>query len=458
MSGAAATAPNYAVDPAYSRTPPPALLNQIEELQQDGRLLLDHLTKQPGRRFAAIPAPASANSPNGAASPAAPNPAPPQGQTGINAAGKIDELSLEPLRLSSAEIAAHKELFSGLVLLVDALARLADPVTPKTIRRSGSWYSRYADFFLLIVLVIGFGLSISLIWRVDEARTLMTQVQQAQTASKAVYRSLRLLKPEENFLEVSVPAAGASGQSSANGILPFCDLGLTRSHLRPKTPEAEGLCSELAEKKTREEILFHRLRGWNCNLTTDLVTAWIRPLVTQQNVGGLNSPDFNYAPCIEVKKPKDCAAEEIKCSEFYINRHNEMLRHWQQSEFRTATIVSLMANHLLPSLLALVGACTYLLRLRIRQRAGSMLEEFGLWAGFARLLMPAALGGLLSIVFGSGDGINPTTVKLQELSLSLAVAAFLFGYAFDPILEWLEGKIRDTFLKLNGDMQEVKVK
>jgi predicted PurR-regulated permease PerM len=72
--------------------------------------------------------------------------------------------------------------------------------------------------------------------------------------------------------------------------------------------------------------------------------------------------------------------------------------------------------------------------------------------------MPAALGGLLSVVWNTGDVINPATVTIQDLSLSLAFIAFLLGYAFDPVLEWLEGKIRETFLKLNGETKEVKVK
>lgn len=76
---------------------------------------------------------------------------------------------------------------------------------------------------------------------------------------------------------------------------------------------------------------------------------------------------------------------------------------------------------------------------------------------FARLLMPAAMGGLLSVVWSGGDVINPTTVTISDLSLSLTFMAFLLGYAFDPVLEWLEGKIRETFLKLNGETKEVKV-
>jgi len=53
--------------------------------------------------------------------------------------------------------------------------------------------------------------------------------------------------------------------------------------------------------------------------------------------------------------------------------------------------------------------------------------------------------------------INPATVTIQDLSLSLVFIAFVLGYAFDPVLEWLEGKIRETFLKLNGETKEVKV-
>ena len=52
MSGTASAQSSAEVDPAYRRKPPTALLDQIEQLQRDGLLLLDHLTKRPGRRFA----------------------------------------------------------------------------------------------------------------------------------------------------------------------------------------------------------------------------------------------------------------------------------------------------------------------------------------------------------------------------------------------------------------------
>ncbi|MFM7303559.1 MAG: hypothetical protein ACKO4X_09575 [Alphaproteobacteria bacterium] len=119
------------------------------------------------------------------------------------------------------------------------------------------------------------------------------------------------------------------------------------------------------------------------------------------------------------------------------------------------TVLTLMANHILPGLLALLGASIYLLRLRQRQKARSILEDASI-AGLARLFMPAALGGLLGLVWtGGGDVINPNSLTLQNITVSLPLTAFVLGYAFDPILEWLENKIRETLMGKQPETRSV---
>jgi hypothetical protein len=117
-----------------------------------------------------------------------------------------------------------------------------------------------------------------------------------------------------------------------------------------------------------------------------------------------------------------------------------------------------MANHILPALLALLGASIYLLRLRQRQKLQSTLEDAGL-ATFARLLMPVALGGLLGLVWtGGGDVINPNSLTVQNITFSLPLTAFALGYAFDPILEWAETKIRQTLMAKKEGPSDIPVK
>jgi hypothetical protein len=315
----------------------------------------------------------------------------------------------------------------------------------------------------------------------------------------------------------SPASPNTSGQSQADPrlqYLPFCFPGTDGQgrenktpFLSPRTREAEGLCSTLAQHQLREQILFGRLQAWNCSLSEDSPQGFILSLLAKPISAG---PRFDFAGCREPppasrketlqspssqgntapgaapcstapatasatqggdqaasaqadgastgEKPAALACRnEIVAVANEGGASNQLISDWRRSEFRTIAILSLITKHLLPALLALVGACTYLLRLRYRQRSESLLEDLG-WGAFARLLMPAALGGLLSVVWNTGDVINPATVTIQDLSLSLAFIAFLLGYAFDPVLEWLEGKIRETFLKLNGETKEVKVK
>ena len=568
MSGTEAASATDHVDPAYKRKPQLRLLRQIEQLQEDGLLLLDYLTKRPGRRFVrsdtspptappdntSAPVPSAAGIPQGtpdasapqpAQTPAAPQAAPTQAAAPGNA--EIDDLPLEPLTLSPMQIAERKEGLRDLVLLVDTLARLANPATPRTIRNSRSKRFNWQDLLILLVLTACFILSIAMLWRADEARSLVTQLRQTQNAANEVFGRLRLIDAQKNFgiecgdatqscaantpnqsegqgrptAPPGAPAQSASpntsGQSQADPrlqYLPFCFPGTDAQgqpnktlFLAPRSREAEGLCSTLRQHQIREQILFGRLQAWNCSLSEDSPQGFILSLLAKPISAG---PRFDFAGCPEPPpaRPKvtsqspscqgntapgaapcstapaaasatqagdqaasaqaDCAATGEKPAALACGTEtmpaaneggasNQLISDWRRSEFRTIAILSLITKHLLPALLALVGACTYLLRLRYRQRSESLLEDLG-WGAFARLLMPAALGGLLSLVWNTGDVINPATVTIQDLSLSLAFIAFLLGYAFDPVLEWLEGKIRETFLKLNGETKEVKVK
>jgi hypothetical protein len=419
MSMALDTPPNYEVDQAYTRRPPIALLRQIEQLQGDGLLLLDHLTKRSERRL--ILAPGDGNLP--------------QGQGGK--AG-LEGLSLEPLRQSAAEVAAASDGLRNLVLLVDALARLATPVTPQTIRNSRQGFFGSFDSILLALLLFAMFMSVAVLWRVDEARSLVNQTRQAQAAANEIYGRLNLMDKDKNFSPVREEGAK---DTSAPG--PLCDLTGEKPYQAPKTAEAEGLCSALAEQKTREKILFDRLRTWNCSLTRGWPASWIiRPLVSGAK-DGTDPKALNYGECTSNSEDE---------------KYGTSTYHWQRSERRTVTILALMANHILPSLLALLGASIYLLRLRQRQKAQSTLETFGMGT-FARLLMPLALGGLLGLVWtGGGDVINPNSLTLQNITFSLPLTAFALGYAFDPILEWVENKIRETLMGKKGEATDIPVK
>ncbi|MFM7780643.1 MAG: hypothetical protein ACKPB8_18135, partial [Alphaproteobacteria bacterium] len=341
-----------------------------------------------------------------------------------------------PLRQSPEDIAKAAHGLRDLALLVDELSRLAAPVTPGTIRNSRQGFFGSFDVLLVVLLLITLFFSVAIFWRVDEARNLINQTRQAQVAANEIYGRLNLLDRKAQFQRVP---GDKEPENSLNGDL--CNLDNVKPHYVPILPEAEGLCSGLAQQKTRETILFDRLRTWNCNLTRDWATRWvIWPLVSGR-------PDESDARALDYGACKAFSAEDETKG---IPAH-----HWQRSERRTVTVLTLMANHILPGLLALLGASIYLLRLRQRQKARSMLEDASI-AGLARLFMPAALGGLLGLVWtGGGDVINPNSLTLQNITVSLPLTAFVLGYAFDPILEWLENKIRETLMGKQPETRSV---
>ncbi|MBM3586805.1 MAG: hypothetical protein FJX33_03135 [Alphaproteobacteria bacterium] len=255
----------------------------------------------------------------------------------------------------------------------------------------------------------------------------------------------------------SPTSPNTSGQSQADPrlqYLPFCFPGTDAQGREnetpfpsPRTREAEGLCSTLRQHQLREQILSGRLQAWNCSLSEDSPQGFILSLLAKPISAG---PRLDFAGCPEPQpaSPKktpqspsclgntapgaapcstapatasatqggdqaasaqaDCASTSEKSAAMACGTEtvavanegaasNQLISNWRRSEFRTITILSLITTHLLPALLALVGACTYLLRLRLRQRSESFLEDLG-WGTIARLLMPAALGGLLSVV------------------------------------------------------------
>jgi len=88
------------------------------------------------------------------------------------------------------QIAEKKEGLRDLVLRVGAPA---SPATPRTIRNSRSKRCNWRDLLILILIFVCFILSIAMLWRADEARSLVTQIRQTQNAANEVFGRLRLL-------------------------------------------------------------------------------------------------------------------------------------------------------------------------------------------------------------------------------------------------------------------------
>ena len=134
--------------------------------------------------------PSAVGSPQDTRSLSAPQPAPTPNRAVGPGNTEIDDLPLEPLTLSPVQIAEKKEGLRDLVLRVGAPA---SPATPRTIRNSRSKRCNWRDLLILILIFVCFILSIAMLWRADEARSLVTQIRQTQNAANEVFGRLRLL-------------------------------------------------------------------------------------------------------------------------------------------------------------------------------------------------------------------------------------------------------------------------
>ncbi|MCA3363145.1 MAG: hypothetical protein ING08_03035 [Roseomonas sp.] len=451
MSGEAATSPNYAVDPAYSRTPPILLLERITALQEDGLLLLDHLAKRPARRFATNSPPKSQDQ-TLVVDPATAEPG----------NGSDLNLSIEPLQLSAAQVAENTEKFRELVCLIDELARLAYPATPRTIRTSRRGGS-ITDFILPLLMLGALLLGVLGLWKADEGRKLVADARTIQALAQPTFASLALLETQKNFHQMhcneaqqppncSLTPAEHSHQSHF-----FCEIENSESgnkspyYLQAKTPEAERLCGVLREQRLRERMIFARLRGWNCEMAEiPIFGDTLLRFFSKWN-------DKTLDPRNPRTAFTHCDVFDYNPNEKLVNQterdRRQYLVHWQRSELRAIPVLHLLSQHLLPAVLAMLGASISLMLSRYRARNMETLRD-GIFSSLALIIMPTTMGALLGLVWGTN--IDPVTIhqiKIGDFSFNLGVIAFFMGFVFQDVLDWLRQKIRKL---LDEDTKEQK--
>jgi hypothetical protein len=440
------------VDPAYARKPQKALLHRIEEMQGDALLLLDHLAKRPERRFLLAEA---------------------TGQSGTGAGDKWSSISLEPLMKTPAEIADDPKQFRELVQLLDEVARRASPATPQTIQQSKIPFS-WADFLLVCAMLFAFLVSIASLLRVDEGRKLVQDTRAVQAAAQDSYRKLFMLKPEDHFLIcLSGPArmvqvgeqmapTFSEGVCFARSVgfvdltdAAYCEQGgggrAYSTYLKPTSREALSLCSELSQHKVREQILFARMNGWNCELT-ELMP--VRSLLSLR-ISAVDSRSKDSLDAVHLAQYSNCA---MGSSKILFDHFSPINQHWERSEFRLLPLMYLINQHILPAGLALLGAATNLLLLRYRQRKESVLSDNG-WITLTKLMIPTTIGALLGLLWSSPiDAINATQIKIGEFSFVLGVLAFFFGFTFEACLDWLKQKIGEILnVKSNNENKKEQI-
>jgi hypothetical protein len=109
---------------------------------------------------------------------------------------------------------------------------------------------------------------------------------------------------------------------------------------------------------------------------------------------------------------------------------------WQSSELRASAVMAGFTGFVLPMLLGLLGAFTYVYRdLDRRVRTATLVPGDGLH-GTLRMLLGTILGGLLGVLWTNGQPI-----QLEGVTLSLAALAFFVGYSVEVVFQLLDSII-----------------
>jgi hypothetical protein len=276
-----------------------------------------------------------------------------------------------------------------------------------------------------------------------------------------------MLKPEDHFLIcLSGPArmvqiGGQMAPGLSEGVCfpkgigfgeltdaVYCEQGgggaASSTYLKPMSREALSLCGELSQHKVREQILFARMNGWNCELT-ELMP--VRSLLSLR-IGAVDPLSKDSLDAVHLAQYSHCA---MGSSKILVDHLSPVNQHWERSEFRLLPLMHLINQHILPAGLAMLGAATNLLLFRYKQRRESVLWDNG-WIVLTKLMMPTTIGALLGLLWSSPiDAINATQIKIGEFSFVLGVLAFFFGFTFEACLDWLKRNIGEL---LNGKPKE----
>jgi hypothetical protein len=109
---------------------------------------------------------------------------------------------------------------------------------------------------------------------------------------------------------------------------------------------------------------------------------------------------------------------------------------WESSELRASAVMAGFTGFVLPMMLGLLGAFTYVYRdLDRRVRNATLLPGDGMH-GSLRMLLGTILAGLLGVLWTNGQSI-----KLEGVTLSLAALAFFVGYSVEVVFQLLDAVV-----------------
>jgi hypothetical protein len=117
---------------------------------------------------------------------------------------------------------------------------------------------------------------------------------------------------------------------------------------------------------------------------------------------------------------------------------------WESSELRASAFTADLTGFVLPMLLGLLGAFTYVYRDMERRVRTSTLQPGDGAHGTLRMLLGTILGGLLGVIWTNGQPI-----EFEGVALSLAALAFFVGYSVEVVFQIMEKLV----VKVVGQLQ-----
>jgi len=318
----------------------------------------------------------------------------PDGQS----ASPLKNVHVELLTKAPEEIACDEELLRKLCSSVEALTACAAPASLSSIYLTSAFLHdemsptasdaaklaarrlRCWAIVTVLIAVTCFVATLMLLIHVDRGRR---QIQQ-----------LTLLQNEYQ------QAIAAIDQTHDPNLLADCTKGLPGSRASGGQPwvSYQNLCDRLRKASQDIEIVRTGLGRWN---TISYRLAYLMPI---RWFGGPDAPSTGVS-----------------------------MAEWESSEFRASAVMEGFTGFVLPMMLGLLGAFTYVYRdLDRRVRNATLLPEDSMH-GSLRMLLGTILAGLLGVLWTDGQPI-----KLEGVTLSLSALAFFVGYSVEVVFRLLD--------------------
>lgn len=378
----------------------PQVLSRVVRLQDDLRVLIEHVLGQRNRSAALTGGPVALEPRLASTDQLAGAPA-------------IPDFQAELLLLAPEAIARDGALLERLYVAIDALARLAAPADTDSIRlthafvrgegdedaspnvraqarRLRRWVGASAAFGLVV-----FFAAIALLVHVDRGRRAGQQLEQVRADYQAVLHEMMVAR--------TALSQGAPGAANDAGCRERPAEDTATPDLQDRSRQQQHVqCLRLRDVLLRMDIVYRELRVWNTitdRLSYASPVTWLSPTLVP--VPGLSE------------------------------------EQWQSTELRTSTMMTALTGFVLPMLLGLLGACVYVYREIDGQVEASTLEAREGVHGTLRMLLGAILGGLLGAIWTNGQPI-----QLEGASLSLGAVAFFVGFGVEVVFRLVDTLVR----------------